>query len=84
MINCGREEDLPLALVAPQALRRDVHVDNVRGIRTVVQRAVILHVLRATDLQAVPLQAHPEVGTEGVAFLALGLLKLEDNYSTGW
>lgn len=69
------EEHLSLAGVAPQTLRGDVHVHGMRRIGTEMARVVVVDVLGTADLEAVLLQADPEVGTHGRALVTLRLLE---------
>lgn len=74
-VRVGGQEDLRFTQVTPQPVRGHVDVHGVRSIRPKVQRIVVVHILRAADLKTILVQAHPEIRTDGIAFVALRLLK---------
>lgn len=64
------QKHLKLAQVAPDPLRRQVHVDAMRSLLLVVGRTVVVVLLRAANVQTVLLQTYPQVGPVRLALRA--------------
>lgn len=66
------DDDLPAAGVAPDEVHREVDVNGMIGVLLAVDGAVVAAGLGAADVEALWVQAYPQVPAPGVAVAALG------------